>query len=398
MKKYLLFLLFCFCLSTIWVSANDKIESLGCIDSNPLALDTTFFHYQNDTLYITNVNKEFCGSPKLKMSVQRTGDSISIQVTDTSSIISLCDCSFGYRIKYYFPDMEASKGYKIKLNNDYFAKEGKTLVSYLMNSLKWVILEGGYGFGTDNITYIQKGDTIIKGLLYSKIYFFKTSINPISKSIENGPLVYYTSMRDLNGKWYMTRENFQDEILLYDFNLKKNDSINIIGVRYAPDRILFCVNIDTINLAGEKYKRLSMSLSKENQVNEYWIEGVGSTRGIFTRGEYIADLGTELLCFHSNEQLIYSSELSENCSYLRLSVPQYTKNEGKVQYNAALQEIKIIGNENQYSFEVYGLNGQLLFCGKQLFGDYVFSSSAFPDLFIVKYQSSEESYIVKIVR
>ena len=45
-----------------------------------------------------------------------------------------------------------------------------------------------------------------------------------------------------------------------------------------------------------------------------------------------------------------------------------------------------------------GLNGSLLFGGKQLFGDYLLSSSAFPVLFIVKYQSSEESYIVKIVR
>lgn len=42
-----------------------------CESLNPYEIDTTFFWYNSDTLYIRNIHKSFCSPPELKARVKQ---------------------------------------------------------------------------------------------------------------------------------------------------------------------------------------------------------------------------------------------------------------------------------------------------------------------------------------
>ncbi len=76
-----------------------NVYNLDCDSENPYELDTTYFWYASDTLFIRKVENKFAGSQALKASVTTTDDSIKIQVYDVSEVWLAVDCSFGYTIK-----------------------------------------------------------------------------------------------------------------------------------------------------------------------------------------------------------------------------------------------------------------------------------------------------------
>lgn len=70
-----------------------------CESANPHEIDTTYFWYKTDTLFIRNIQKRFCGPAELKASVFDENDTLKIIVFNPSDVDCLADCSFGYTIK-----------------------------------------------------------------------------------------------------------------------------------------------------------------------------------------------------------------------------------------------------------------------------------------------------------
>ncbi len=119
---------------------------------------------------------------------------------------------------------------------------------------------------------ILEGDSILKGVTYSKVKRYRKSVN------EDLPVVYEAStivlMRETDdGKIYVKDE------LYYDFNLEVGDTI-------WNDTSHGCwkvSNVDTVSLCGVTRKRISLK-SRCSSDTMFWIEGIGSSMGLLYGG------------------------------------------------------------------------------------------------------------------
>lgn len=78
---------------------NVEVYDHYCESANPHEIDTTYFWYKPDTLFIRNIQNRFCGPAELKASVLDENDTLKIIVFNPSDVDCLADCSFGYTIK-----------------------------------------------------------------------------------------------------------------------------------------------------------------------------------------------------------------------------------------------------------------------------------------------------------
>lgn len=139
-------------------------------------------------------------------------------------------------------------------------------------------------------------DTLINGIMYHKIYYSFDSLNT------NWVYQHGLLREDGFNKIYYKRDN-ENEVLLYDFSLKVNDTFKIND---------FCTlqveETDTIQLNdGQSRKRLKLVRKGDpNWGDEYWIEGIGSQFGLISHfGFCSTDYSDVLLCFYNNSILLY---------------------------------------------------------------------------------------------
>jgi hypothetical protein len=123
--------------------------------------------------------------------------------------------------------------------------------------------------------------------------------------------IYYTSYLIACREDTTTKQSFiydessEQEYILYDFSLNVNDDFG----SYQVD------SIDSVTLVnGEVRRRLHLS-SFMDWREEYWIEGIGSTRGLFFRCDNTVDWDWQLSCFTENDTLKYQNTDFPVCDY-----------------------------------------------------------------------------------
>ncbi len=190
------------------------------------------------------------------------------------------------------------------------------------------------------------GDTIINDNHYKKLYFHKglSDFTPDA-------LLYLAAIReDVTEKrvWLLWKDH-QEEILLYDLSLEigeefivKSPYYSLEGPVYfhdpAQERVMVITDKSTQVINDIERTVLELNSPYETYGGtEYWIEGIGSDRGVIYAG-IMAELEMDgaypyLLCVHENDSLIYQSEdpwgygSDEPCySYPATSVPDFTSN------------------------------------------------------------------------
>ena len=110
------------------------------------------------------------------------------------------------------------------------------------------------------------GDTVIGGQEYKKI-------------CQNDAANYQFALREENRKVYMVACNHTTPQLLYDFNLKKGDTVS--PNEGEPPYVV--TDIDTVSCGGRLFRRFHFS--NEQGWTNTWIEGIGSPeelRRLFT--------------------------------------------------------------------------------------------------------------------
>ena len=125
------------------------------------------------------------------------------------------------------------------------------------------------------------------------------------------------AVREEDKRVYFRRkieQNYQDEVLLYDFNLTVGDTVNVNWF----DQKLGVLEESEVQVNGNMRRMLGLAEYYEDgtigEVEEYWIEGVGSTYGFLNSG-YEAMVGAyiQLLCYHENGNLIWDNEEFDDC-------------------------------------------------------------------------------------
>lgn len=161
------------------------------------------------------------------------------------------------------------------------------------------------------------GDTIFNELKYKK-YF----ITQGDSAFSFGKALYYAALReDASKRVWAIRKDSTTEKLLYDFSLKKDDTSVVfpLGLPVWQDSYQVKVSaIDSIKINSSFRKRYKITdLREENWMEEYWIEGIGSTMGLFDPGLSalgVVDIGyPELLCFDENNTTTYFDCCDSTC-------------------------------------------------------------------------------------
>jgi len=126
---------------------------------------------------------------------------------------------------------------------------------------------------TRTTIYGYQGDTLINNKQWLKLY-------ATNDSLFQKNLVYQGLTRAENNR-VLYQDKAYHLYILYDFNLNIGDSVlfNLYGS--YPEKIPVTA-IDSIQLNGEYYKRFKFAepiLNAFNELNEVWIEGIGSIHG-----------------------------------------------------------------------------------------------------------------------
>ncbi len=227
-------------------------------------------------------------------------------------------------------------------------------------NMLWIIAQIEMGHYVENSSYLTIGDTTINSTTYKTIYETKDSI------FDNLTSEYYCAFREFEQKWYFVPKGQTAEFLMYDFSLNINDTVVINNPWFGEEIELIAFDIEIISLNEVNYKKLSIgyydSPSGEPYILEEWIEGIGSTNGLFYSGLTIMDLGFQLLCYHENEELIYINSPDNTCGYIKITgLNQINVSKEIVLYpNPAKEIINIENNGGIESINIISITGKIL--------------------------------------
>jgi hypothetical protein len=231
---------------------------------------------------------------------------------------------------------------------------------------KWNNLIYKYSsFTIDNESLIVGNDTIIGESTYNKILRY---IN--GRTDEISKIGYLRTTIDK--KVFFRPDTASNDYLIYDFNVKKNDTLTVYGITGFNDesylsQIDFCVNeIDSVSLSNSYYTRFHLSSIEADMNTDTWIDGIGNTNGFL---HYDAGLvggnGYKLLCFSDNDMLVYQNADFSSCDYLT-STNSIDHLDAITIYPNPLLDKSVISITNLndsrlYRLIIFNTNGELIF-------------------------------------
>jgi hypothetical protein len=187
--------------------------------------------------------------------------------------------------------------------NQSFSQEYEYVPMPTSNAI-WSEMLYYYGFhdfypnDTMNVKYaLFDEDTILYEKTWQKLYMVFDSIPTKKNAILNGFIM------EENKVVYYIGENSGG--ILYDFNAKVGDTLNLINAEFVP-----VYKIDTVLVGSTLRKRFFLWWEDSGLV---WIEGIGSLKGILTSDDWPLDRKPELLCFKHNDEIIYYNDLYGTC-------------------------------------------------------------------------------------
>ncbi len=233
------------------------------------------------------------------------------------------------------------------------------------------------------------GDTIINDIRYTKVY---EQYGDSETEFEEPS--YYAAVREdtLAEKIYCIQVDDGVERLLADFSVQAGEEVKVSSFlfrhsSYMPsvERYAFVETVDSVLINDQYRKRIVMSCEYES-FEESWIEGIGSTRGLFFPApEVIMDIEEPplLLCFHVNDILIYQAPSINTCflfprgasivdnQYSNISVfPTFVKDYLHIESYHCFYSYKIFNNQginvlsgvlSTYDIQVSSLNNDIYY-------------------------------------
>lgn len=191
----------------------------------------------------------------------------------------------------------------------------QTYYPFLGNDKKWNILHTSNSWPEDSgYCYTEQirlgNDTLIDGITYKVIISSKDSLltrwNTIGFMREN--------IEDKNIFYLPVNKK---EILLYDFSIEVNDTIETkfkfgeenTGVLDSIVKYVV-ISIDSIKINNQERKKINLKcLTYPWNITYSWIEGIGDIYGLFAPcfPFMCGSENTLLLCFYEDDNLVYSN-------------------------------------------------------------------------------------------
>ncbi len=155
------------------------------------------------------------------------------------------------------------------------------------------------------LRYFLNGDTIIDSITYSKLYEYYGS----SEDIDTANSFIVGGLREDSSKHiymfpFLSLETcihcgiyaYPMEFMLYRFDMEVGDTVQI-GSNYVSFPDFIVKNIDSILVDQHYRKRYELQPQISTGQNQYWIEGIGSSMGLFGPSCNPFEGDVELLCY-----------------------------------------------------------------------------------------------------
>ena len=170
---------------------------------------------------------------------------------------------------------------------------------------EWHTFETGI-WQINNYVNWCSGDTLIEDVRYMKIMGTVNDSYPI----------FYTLLREEDGKVWKRYSIAHPETLLYDFTASVGDTLRIGD--FAEEMVLDSISM--VQIGDVDRRKFWFGLEYDNlgrpRAKETWIEGIGSDYGLLWTGYFnVFDGWHCLLCFHQNGELVWENPEYGTCTY-----------------------------------------------------------------------------------
>ena len=170
---------------------------------------------------------------------------------------------------------------------------------------EWHTFETGV-WQINNYVNWCSGDTLIGNVRYMKIMGTVNDSYPI----------FYTLLREEDGKVWKRYSIAHPETLLYDFTASVGDTLRIGD--FAEEMVLDSISM--VQIGGVDRRKFWFGLEYDGLGNprakETWVEGIGSDYGLLWTGYFnVFDGWHCLLCFHQNGELVWENPEYGTCTY-----------------------------------------------------------------------------------
>ena len=226
-------------------------------------------------------------------------------------------------------------------------------ISLGVNAQTWYIM-GEYIWsppnpqGTYEETHYQAEDVEINGMEYHTIYVQGQGVL-LGAYRNEGNQVYYC-------KW--NGSSYDEEVMLYDYDLEEGDFFN----DGDPHPMIVTEVSTIIDENGVSRKKFTFEFINLEDETEFWIEGVGSSKGFVNMGNYTpTSQGAifHLLCYHVGDDLIYTNPEYNTCDIDEVE-ENLAENNISIYPNPAKDFVKIL-NDNTLNIsyvEIFDLTGR----------------------------------------
>lgn len=236
-------------------------------------------------------------------------------------------------------------------------------ISLGVNSQNYWYVMGQYTFsppepqGTFTMGFEDGSNITVDDVEYTEIRSWWEGVyGPTTEGIYrvDGNQVYFRE--------YLYSDGYGEEVLLYDYDLEEGDFFHDNDEH--PMQVTSVTTI--IDNNGVERKKWEFSFMQLPGETEYWIEGVGSSRGFLNVGVYEPGNDGEvfhLLCMHNGDNVIYV-----NPEYNTCDIDEIEENPLAGSFdifpNPANEVVKILNDSNisVTSIEVIDMLGRSVMC------------------------------------
>jgi len=212
-------------------------------------------------------------------------------------------------------------------------------VSFGVKAQQWYVM-GEYIWspphpqGTYEELHVQGEDVEINGMEYHTIYNDTQGILLGAYRNEENQ-VYYC-------KWNGSAYN--EEVLFYDYDLEEGDYFN----ENDPHPMMVTEISTIIDNNGVERRKFEFEFIGLDEEREFWIEGVGSSKGFVNSGNYTPTSDGaifHLLCYHVDNNVVYVNPAYDVCDVDDIDESSIN-NSISIYPNPTKDVVKVLNNSN----------------------------------------------------
>jgi hypothetical protein len=213
----------------------------------------------------------------------------------------------------------------------------------------------------DNYAYVQTGDTIIGSQSYHKMvgirYGDTTYIGAIRED-ENRRIFFYPKVAVFS--FNVSFPTNDQEYMLYDFN-----DLYVGKVLHINDKSISIQAIDSIEIEGQQRRRYEVDGTGNSFTREYWIEGIGSNKELFSVYTYEFEWQYYTTCFSKdNGPTIFINRPDyfywDACEY-NVGIEDIKTQRINIYPNPATDQLTVTTpNPGEHHIAIYNSHGQLM--------------------------------------